>query len=95
MKASSRSNESISYVYPVVLITYNPLQTEKYFQNLIQSNQNKIVFTIFQLIWNHGPFGSNHSENVKYNLISVLFNKISLCVDLLVGVEVEFPIEFC
>ena len=28
------------------------VQTEKYFWNLIKSNRNQIVFTIFQLIWN-------------------------------------------
>ena len=27
------------------------LQTEKSFRNLIESNRNQIVFTIFRLIW--------------------------------------------
>ena len=29
------------------------VHTEKYFRNLIKSTRNQIVFTIFQLIWNH------------------------------------------
>jgi len=58
-------------------------------RNLIKSNRNQIVFTnfrfhtIFWLIWNQMDsvrFISNQSENGEYNLISVSFNKISLCV---------------
>ena len=59
--------------------------TEKYFQNLIKSNRNEIVFTIFRMIWNQTDVlcVPNQSENVHYNLITVWFNKISkkcLCV---------------
>ena len=57
------------------------LNTEKYFRNLIKSNRNQIVFTIFRLIWNSKRTLSacvpNQSENGKYNLISVRLNKIS------------------
>ena len=61
------------------------LHTEKYFQNCIKSSQNLIVFTILQFIWNQTDVRlvSNWSENGKYNLISVWFNKIwkrFLCV---------------
>ena len=52
---------------------------EKYFWNLIKSNLNQIVFTIFRLIWNQTNvcLVPNQSENGKYYLISVWFNKIS------------------
>ena len=59
--------------------------TEKSFRNLINSNWNQIVYTIFRLIWNQTDFRlvTNQSKNGKYNLISVWFNKIpkkiSLC----------------
>ena len=48
-------------------------------------SRNQIVFTIFRLIWIQTEFGMdpNQSENGKYYLISVRFNKISkrfLCV---------------
>ena len=65
---------------------YQPsLHTEKSFWNLIKLIQNQIVYTIFRLIWNQKDvrFVPNQSENAKYNLILVLFNKISrrfLCV---------------
>ena len=53
------------------LVDWKPdVRTEKSFSNLIKSNRNQIVITIF----------SNPSENSKYNLISVWLNKISLCV---------------
>ena len=56
--------------------------TEKSFRNLIKSNRNQIVFTIFRLIRHQTDVRlvSNLSENGNYNLISVWFNKISLCV---------------
>ena len=59
-----------------------PLYTEKYFWNLIKSNRYQIIFTIFWLIWNQTDVRCvpNQSENGKYNLISVSFNKIFLCV---------------
>ena len=52
--------------------------TEKSFRNLVKSTRNQILFTIFRLIWNKtgvhlDPY---QSENGKYNLISVWFNKI-------------------
>jgi len=58
------------------------IHTEKSFPNLIKSNMNRIVFTVHRLIWNQMDvrFVPNQSENGKYNLISVLFNKFSLCV---------------
>ena len=39
---------------------FKSLHTEKTFRNLIESNRNKIVITIFRLIW-------NQTENGKYN----------------------------
>ena len=53
--------------------------TEKSFRNLIKSNWNRIVFTMHRLIWNQMEVRLvlNQSENGKYNLISVWFNKIS------------------
>ena len=48
------------------------VHTEKYFQNLIRSNRNEIVFTIFRLIWNtngHVRLDPNHLKDGKYNLI--------------------------
>ena len=60
--------------------------TENFFRNLIKSNRNQIVSTIFRLIWNTNGrvrLDPNQSENGNYNLISGWFNKISkrfLCV---------------
>ena len=53
------------------------LYTEKYFQNLIKSTRNQIVFTIFRLIriQTDDCLVPNQSDNGKYNLISVWFNK--------------------
>jgi len=53
--------------------------TRNSFRNLIKSNQNRIVFTIFRLILNQTDVRliPNRSENCKYNPISVWFNKIS------------------
>ena len=50
-------------------------------RNFIKSNWNQIVFTIFRLIYDQTDFRLvlNHLENGKYNLISVVFNKTSLC----------------
>ena len=58
---------------------------QKYFWNLIKSNRNQIVFIIFRLIWNETNIRlvPDQSENDKYNLIWIWFNKISkrfLCV---------------
>ena len=48
------------------------LHARKYFPNLIKSNRNQIVFTIFRmiLIETDVRLDPNLSENVKYNLIS-------------------------
>ena len=56
-----------------------PVHTEESFQNLIESNRNQFVFTIFRLIWIQTDVRlvTNQPENGKYNLISVGFNKIS------------------
>ena len=55
--------------------------TEKCFRNLFIWNWNQIVFAIFRLIWTtneRSPFVFQiQSENDKYNLISVSYNKIS------------------
>ena len=53
---------------------------ENFFRNRIKSHWNQIVFTIFRLIWNQTDVRlvPNQSENGKYNLILVWFNKISL-----------------
>ena len=55
------------------------LHTEKSFRFLIKSTRNQILFTIFLLIRNqmYVRLDPNQSENGKYNLISVWFNKIS------------------
>ena len=51
------------------------IYTQRIFsQNLVKSNRNQIVFTIFRLIWNQTDsvrLVPNKSENSKYNLISV------------------------
>jgi len=48
-------------------------------RNLIESNRNQIIFTIFRLILKQTNIllVPNQSENSKYNLILVWFNKIS------------------
>ena len=56
-----------------------------FFQILIKSTRNQIVFNIFLLIWiqTEVRLDPNQSENGKYNLISRRFNKIqkiTLCV---------------
>ena len=58
------------------------LHAERSFRNLIKSNRNQIVFTTFRLIWNQTDvcLVPNPSENSKYNLISVWFDKIYLSV---------------
>ena len=55
------------------------VHTEKSFRNLIKSNRNQIVFTIFRLIWHQKDVRlvPNQSENGEYNRISVSFNMIS------------------
>ena len=61
------------------LNNYLHLHTEKTFRNLIKSNRNQIVITIFRLIWNDTDVRlvPHLSQNGKYNLISVWFNKVS------------------
>ena len=61
------------------------VHTEFFSRNFIKSNRNQIIYTIFWLIWNQKE--PDQSENSKYNLISVWFNKISrkfFCVRLIV-----------
>ena len=55
------------------------IHTEKFFRNLIKSNQNQIAITISGLTCNQTDVHlvPNQSENGKYNLISGSFNKIS------------------
>ena len=45
---------------------------ENFFQNLIKSTRNQIVFTIFRLIWIQTDvcLDPNQSKNGEYNLIS-------------------------
>ena len=49
------------------------IHIEKTFRNVVISDRNQIVFTIFRLIWNQKDvrLDPNQSENGKYNLISV------------------------
>ena len=63
-------------------LNHRTVHTEKTFRNIIGSNRIQIEFTIFRLIWNQTNVRlvSNQSENRKYNLISIWFNKISLCI---------------
>ena len=53
--------------------------TDKSYRSLINSNWNQIIFIIFRLIWKQTdvPLVPKQSDNGKYNLISVRFNKIS------------------
>ena len=55
------------------LIFFVSIHTEKSFRNIIKSNRNQIVFTIFRLIYNQMDvhYVPDQSENDKYNLISV------------------------
>ena len=54
------------------------MKLKKYFLNLVNWNRNRIVFTIFQLIWNQTEFHlvPNLSVNYKYNLIPLALTKI-------------------
>ena len=54
------------------------LHTKKSFRNLIKSNWNQIVVTIFRLICNQTDVHMvpNQPENGNYNLISVWFDSI-------------------
>ena len=63
------------------------IHTEKSSRNIIKSNRSNIVLNIFRLIWHQTDFRlvPNQTGNSKYNLISVWFNKISLCV----GIQLE------
>ena len=58
-----------------------PINIEKSLRNLIKTNWNQTVFTIFWLTWNqtYVCLVPNQSENGKYNLIWGWFKKISLC----------------
>ena len=61
------------------------VHTAKPFRSLVKSSRNQILFTIFRLVLNETDIClvPDQSENGKYNLISVRFNKISkiiLCV---------------
>ena len=55
-----------------IFLSVRIVHTEKSFRNLVKSNRNQIVFTIFWLIWIHADvhLDPNQSKNVKYNLIS-------------------------
>ena len=73
----------VAFPYSIRAVSFTwSIQTENFFQNLIKSNRNKIVFTIFQLTLNQTDVRlvPNESESGNYNLISVWFYKISLCV---------------
>ena len=66
-------------------IEHGLLHTEESFRNLVKSNRNQIVFTIFWLIKSQTDVRlfPNQSVHGKYNMISVWFNKIPkrfLCV---------------
>ena len=86
------ATRSISIVFLIAIMgwldvasTLHNNHTEKSFPSLIESNRNQIVFTNFRLIWNQtdAHLVLNQSENGKYYLISVWFDKISkrfLCV---------------
>ena len=65
-----RTNDVINIIINIIR---RNLHTEKTFQNLIKSNWNQIVFTIFQYIWDQTVvrFVPNQSENDIYNLNSV------------------------
>ena len=55
------------------------VHTEKYFRNLVKSNRNQILFTIFPIdLELQAKFflAPNHSENGKYNLILVWFTRL-------------------
>ena len=71
----------IKYEAQLMFISSSQVHTEKSYRSLIKSNPNQIVLTIFRLIWNSKRTRSfavpNQSENGKYNVISVWFNKIS------------------
>ena len=71
--------------------------TEIYFQNLIKSTRNQIVFTIFPLIWNQTDVRlvPNQSQNVDYNLISVWFNKIRNIFPVVSSNMKYLPVFYC
>ena len=82
-----------------IFISLSPLYTQKYFWNLIKSNQNQILFTIYRLICNQTDVHlvTNQVKHGKCNLISVCFSKISkifLCVYLLVVTLFSPPRQF-
>ena len=55
------------------VLNVNTMNIEKYFLNILKSNQIWIVLTLFRLILQQTKFRlvPDQSENVKYNLISV------------------------
>ena len=74
--AHRRNNSEFEYIN-LIYCTYrshifDEIHTEKSFRNLIQSNQNQIIFTIFSLIRNQTDVRlvPNQPKNGKYNLIS-------------------------
>ena len=73
---------SLRHFFGAIVESLLRSHSEKSFRILIKSNRNQIVFTIFLLISNQTDVRLvlNLSENGKYNLISVWFNTISLCV---------------
>ena len=70
---------AVKYFHWQIVFVKKTSQTEKSFRKLIKSNRNQIVFTLYLLIWNQTDvrLDPNQSENGKYNLISLWFNKIS------------------
>ena len=72
------TNRNLQHVLAYYRQLYVYGQPEKSFLNLVKLNRNRIVFTIFWLIWRQTEvrWVPNQSENCKYNLISVWFNKI-------------------
>ena len=68
----------LTYVDRKECLSLIGLHAEKSFRNLIKSNRNQFVFTIFRLICNQTDVRliPNQSENGKYNLISGCLDKI-------------------
>ena len=71
--AKSPSQSIIAEIRQSSMIT---IHADKFFRNLIKSNRNQIVFTIFRLIYNQTDVRlvQNKSEIGKYNLIFVSCN---------------------
>ena len=58
----------------------NSSHTDKIFRNLIKSNRNQIVFTIFRLIWNQMDIRFILNQSEKGLIIFNMISKIFLCV---------------